>query len=70
MCDSRHRTALTRLRTSSHVLEIEGGRCTVPKTAVCDRICKICHQIEDEAYFIIDCKLYNTHRQELYVKVC
>ena len=67
--DSRYRTALTRLRTSSHVLEIERGRYTVPKTAVGDRLCKICHQIEDEAHFLIDCKLYDNHRQELYVKV-
>ena len=67
--DSRYRTALTRLRTSSHVLEIERGRYTVPKTAVCDRLCKICHQIEDEAHFLIDCKLYDIHRQELYVKI-
>ena len=67
--DSRHRTALTRLRTSSHVLEIERGRYTVPKTAVGDRLCKICHQIEDEAHFLIGCKLYDIHRQELYVKV-
>ena len=67
--DSRYRTALTRLRTSSHVLEIERGRYTVSKTAVGDRLCKICHQIEDEAHFLIDCKLYDIHRQELYVKV-
>ena len=55
--DSPYRTALTRLRTSSHVLEIERGRYTVPKTAVGDRLCKICQQMEDEAHFLIDCKL-------------
>ena len=67
--DSRGRTALTRLRTSSCVLEIERSRHTVPKTAVGDRLSQICHQIEDEAHFLIDCKLYDIHRQELYVKV-
>ena len=66
--DSRYRTAITRLRTSSHVLEIERGRYTVPKTAVGDRLCKICHQIEDEAHFLIDCKLYDIHRQEFMLK--
>ena len=33
----RHRPAITKLRTSSHVLEIECGWYTVSKTAVCDR---------------------------------
>ena len=41
----RHRTALTKLRTSSHVLEIERGWYTVPKTAVYDRLCNTCYQI-------------------------
>ena len=67
--DSRYRTALTRLRTSSHTLEIKRSRYTVRKTAVGDRLCKICHQIEDEAHFLIDCKLHDIHRQELYVNV-
>ena len=55
----RHRTALTKLRTSSHVLEIERGRYTVPKTAVYDRLCKTCYKIEDEEHFLINCKIYD-----------
>ena len=38
-------------------------------TAMWDRFCMICHQIEDEAHFLIDCTLYDIHRQELYVKI-
>ena len=51
--DSHYRTALKRLCTSSHVLEIERSRYTVPKIVVYDRLCKICHQIEDEAHFLL-----------------
>ena len=65
----RHRTALTKLRTSSHVLEIERGPYTVPKTAVHDRLCKTCYQIEDEEHFPINCKIYDPLRRELYSKV-
>ena len=65
----RHRTTLTKLRTSSHVLEIERGRYTVPKTAVYDRLCKTCYQIEDEEHFLINCKMYEPLRRELYSKV-
>ena len=65
--DNLYRTAITRLRTSSHVLEIERGRYTVPITAVRDRLCKICHQIEDEAHFFL--LIHDIHEQELYVKV-
>ena len=55
----RHRTAKTKLRTSLHVLEIERGWYTVPKTAVYDRLCKTCYQIEDEEHFLINCKKYD-----------
>ena len=65
----RQRTALTKLRTSSHVLEIERGRYTVPKTAVYDRLCKTCYQIEDEEHFLINCKIYDSLRRELYSEV-
>ena len=65
----RHRIALTKLRTSSHVLEIERGRYTVPKTAVYDWLCKTCYQIQDEEHFLINCKIYDPLRLELYSKV-
>ena len=65
----RHRTTLTKLRTSSHVLEIERGRYTFPKTAVYDRLCKTCYQIEDEGHFLINCKMYDPLRRQLYSKV-
>ena len=60
---------LLKLRISSRVLEIERGRNTVSKTAVYDRLCRTCYQIEDENFFLINCKMYDPLRRELYSKV-
>ena len=52
--------SLCRLRTSSHLLEIERGRYNVPKTPVECRICRQCtsSSVEDEKHFIITCEKY------------
>ena len=60
---------ITLNRTSSHVLEIERVRYTVPKTAMYDRLCRACYQIEDEEHFLINCKIYDSLRRDLYSKV-
>ena len=67
--DIRYRTALTRLRTSSHTLEIERGRYTVPRTPICDRLCIHCNDVEDEIHFLVYCKLYEESRHIFYQKV-
>ena len=60
----RYRT--TRLRVSSHDLEIEKGRYT--NTPRNERICKWCsltlgeHLIESEQHFLYSCDLYSKHR--------
>ena len=41
--DFRYRNALTKLRTSSHTLEIERGRYATHKTLACDRLCRTCN---------------------------
>ena len=64
-----HKTALTRLRTSSHTLEIERGRYTVPRTPICDRLCINSNDVEDEIHFLIHCKLYEEIRNIFYQKV-
>ena len=47
------RQALTKLRLSSHRLEIEAGRWTKPLiTPREDRICKQCNILEDEFHFL------------------
>ena len=51
----KYRTSLTKLRVSSHKLEIESGRWTKPvKTPRTERVCKFCHTLEDEFYFVIE----------------
>ena len=65
----RYRNALTRLRTSSHTLEIERGRYTTPKTPVCDRLCRTCNVTEDEIHFILNCVEYGNMRDDFYARV-
>ena len=67
--DSNFRRALTRLRCSSHTLNIERGRYTVPITPLECRLCTVCKQIEDEKHFITECRLYESERKELFEKI-
>ena len=60
--DSRYRNAITKIRSSSHPLEIERGRYTKPKTPRSNRLCSRCKVIEDERHFILDCTLYKEER--------
>ena len=61
-----HQRSLTKLRISSHKLEIESGRYS--RKAVAERIRKKCNddKIEDEIHFICDCSLYNAERLRLF----
>ena len=54
--DARYRVAITKIRNSSHPLEIERGRHTNPKTPVHLRLCQIFKEVEDEMHFLISCK--------------
>ena len=57
----RHRTAMTRLRLSSHNLNIETGRHTGTDRA--DRLCTLCKQdIETETHMLITCPMYKDLR--------
>ena len=57
----RHRIAMTRLRLSSHNLNIETGRHTHTDRA--DRLCTLCKQgIEDETHMLITCPMYASLR--------
>ena len=59
----KFRTALTKLRTSSHRLEIEVGRWARPQSiARKNRKCKFCNKLEDEFHFIIECTLFRELR--------
>ena len=50
----KYRISLSRLRLSSHRLEIEMGRWAKPnKVPLDNRKCKICNVVEDEFHFIL-----------------
>lgn len=68
--DNRYRVALSRLRCSSHALEIEKGRHN--KIERDNRICKQCsrNNIEDEIHFVLYCDKYRDNRSEMFEKIC
>ena len=57
-----HRTAICRLITSSHHLEIERGRWTRPVIPTENRICNICNKLDDEYHFLLECNSYSELR--------
>ena len=64
----RYRNAITKLRVSSHVLEIERGRhCGL---SVEERVCGCCHCIEDEKHFLFDCSIVKEARLLLNTRIC
>lgn len=61
----KFRYAFTRLRVSSHRLEIEAGRWHKPnKTPLENRKCQSCNSLEDEFHFVLECPLYQEIREE------
>ena len=67
--NNKYRIAMSRFRASSHTLEIERGRYTIPTTAIENRICCICDKIEDEKHFLLKCQLYIDNRNSLFSKI-
>ena len=65
----KYRTTFTRLRVSSHRLEVECGRWEKKPLRVPfqDRKCKQYHLLEDEYHFLIECNNYNELRKA-YIK--
>ena len=60
----KYRISLSRLRLSSHRLEIEMGRWAKPNKVPLDsRKCKICNVVEDEFHFILECILFKDLRK-------
>ena len=54
----KFQTSQSRLRMSSHWLEVETGRWTKPeKTLFENRKCKLCYNLEDEYHFVLQCEL-------------
>lgn len=64
----KYRIAMTRLRVSSHRLEVETGRWHKPNPVpVNERKCKYCHKLEDEFHFVLECPLY-TELRNTYIR--
>ena len=62
------RHSLSRLRTSSHRLEVEVGRWAKPEKVPLERrICSTCNVLEDEHHFVIECSRYTELRRK-YIK--
>ena len=62
----KNRIAISKIRTSSHKLEIERGRYTRPITPIEKRICKV---VEDEFHFMLQCYIYTVERDDLFRKI-
>ena len=55
----KYRKSLSKLRLSSHRLEVEVGRWVRPnKIQYENRKCKICKVLEDEFHFLFECPIY------------
>ena len=67
--DFRYQAAITKLRCSSHVLEIERGRYQSPKVPRDLRLCLMCKVVKDENHFVTKCSINQAERRYLYSKI-
>ena len=59
----------SRLRMSSHRLEVESGRWVKPNAVPFDeRKCVVCQKLEDEYHFVLECSLYSELRKKFISK--
>ena len=65
----KYRMAISKFRSSSHILEIERGRHTRPITPLENRLCPSCKVVETEIHFMLECTMYQCYRRELFNKV-
>ena len=63
----RHRIARNKFRLGNHLLRIETGRRTAPKTPEDVRLCHVCqtNEIENELHFLFSCTHYDNLRKKL-----
>ena len=67
--DFKFRNAMSKLRSSSHNLEIERGRHTRPPALPLPTICPKCEVLEDEVHFLTSCDLFTTDRGILFSRI-
>ena len=61
--------AISKFRSSSHILEIERGRHTQPITPLENRLWPFCKVIETEIHFLLECPMYECYRKELFSNI-
>ena len=66
---AKYRHSIAKLRCSSHMLEIERGRHTSPKTPAAERKCPICKEIDDEKHFVLECQINKSERDCFFNKL-
>ena len=64
------RMIITRWRLSCHKLRIETGRYTVPVTPREERLCKMCHVVEDELHALFHCPAHTFTRLKFHSLLC
>ena len=64
MQNKKHQRAMTRLWVSSHKLQIEAGRHSLPTVPIGDQLCTYCEQnvIDDENNFMMACNFHDAER--------
>ena len=67
--DQRYRHAISQLRCSSHILNVEKGRYTRPRTPLEERLCNMYNCVDDELHFITACAVNVNERRALYDKL-
>ena len=68
---TKFRIALSKVRLSSHRLEIEVGRWVRPnRTPLDQRKCRAGNKVEDEFHFLLECDLYSQNRNKYIKKYC
>ena len=66
---AKYRHSIAKLRCSSHMLGIERGRPTSPKTPVAERKCSICKEIDDEKRFVLEGQINKSERDCFFNKL-
>ena len=69
MSNFKYRNAITKLRTSSHDLQVEKGSHGDYIVPLELRLCQYCNTVEDEMHFLVSCKLFNKERSDLYARL-
>ena len=61
--DKHYRHAISQLRCSSHILNVEKGRYTWPRTPLGERLCNMGNCVDDELHFMTACAVNVNERR-------